>query len=302
MKILTRIATGVAVIALVGACEHGDPVSNAGGPLGQSSLFSGNPASTKLPKGSANVTTAFGGFTADVPDAFSRRNGAAGSAAARRTAWYNNTPGGIDESWTWRPVENERNASAAMRDPRRPLLQSTTANFTQYSSVYSGANLITPKDNGAEYYDWWIFEISGLVPNAEYTVAFVRYSLIINGELDQEEVILTGAVTAPDSLYIASGRPDSIRASSNWSGDAPEGCDPYPGPHANPFITSWRERADGDGLLYPDKCFTPNGFLYGIADHDTPAKSLVGRSDDVGYGAPSYNYIEVWRGDFGKIG
>lgn len=299
MKILTRIAAGIAIITTVGACEHGDPVSNAGGPLGQSSLFSGNPSASTLPKGSAAVATAFGGFTASVPDAFSRRNGAAGSATARRTQWYDNAAGGIRNSWTWRPVENDRNGGS-LRDPRRPLLQSTTASFTPYSSVYSGANLITPRDEGADYFELWVYEIGGLEPNAEYTLAFVRYSLQINGQLDQEEYILTGAVTQPDSLYIASGRRDSIPNESNWSGDSPEGCFNYPGPHANPFIISTREPADGDGAYYPDKCWLPNGFLYGQSDHDTPAKSPVGRSDDVGYGAPSYNYLELWRGDFGS--
>lgn len=299
MTTLTRIAAGLAVFGLLVACQQGDPVSNAGGSLGGAALLSGSPSANTLPAGSASVTTSFGGFTAAVPDAFSRRNGAAGSATARRSQWYGAVLG---NTWTWKPTETERNASPALFDPRRPLIQTTAAGTIprHYDrGTYRGINLITPKDEGADYWELWFNAIENLTPDAPYTVVMVKYSLMVNGQLDQEEMILTGAVTQPDSLFIADGRPDSIPNASNWTGDAPGGCAPFPGTHTNPFIVSRREPADADGFLYPDKCWLSGNGIYAQADHDLQAKSMVGRSDDVGYGLPNYNYIEVWEGDFG---
>ena len=43
-------------------------------------------------------------------------------------------------------------------------------------------------------WDFFCF-LDGLLPNTDYSVLLVRYSLTVNGTLDTEEMLLTGAIT-----------------------------------------------------------------------------------------------------------
>lgn len=293
MTILTRTARGAlaltALIALA-ACEHGDPVSQGGGPLGRATLVSSSPSSATLPSGTATSFTHFGGFLEGVPDAFSRQ-----PTDARHGQYYSTA----SAFWRFRQAAG-RNANAGSLDPRYPLLGASDAVMDFPIDIYTPA-AEGCTDASCDHWEMWVQEIGGLAPGAQYTLVMVKYALKVRGQLDQEEMILTGAVTEPDSLYIAEGTRGEIPLGadqSNWTSDAPAGCGTFPGANTNPFVIA-QEESDPDGFFYPDKCWTPGGALYGSADDDTQRTSMVGRQDDEPFTLPNYNYIELWEGDYG---
>ena len=293
MTILTRNAPGalaVAALALLAACEHGDPVSEGGGPLGRATLISSTPSAASLPSGTATSFTRFGGFTTDIADAFSRQP--TNATQARRTQAFI----GIASfsAFEWFP-DAGRNASPEMLDPRLPAIQSTTAML----DVDNGfMDLYTPNPASGYPGDWWeLYTVfAGLAANTQYQVAFVHYRLQVNGELDHVERLLTGTVTEPDSLVKVPGTAAEIN--TPWTDEAPVGCAPYPGPTANPFVVVTAD-ADVDGFLAFDNCWLPGNGIYGLSTFDTQSQSMIGRNDNVAYDLPNYNYIEVWEGTYG---
>lgn len=90
-----------------------------------------------------------------------------------------------------------RNSS---QDPRLPALQASSAAAGSFFGLFNPA--FTGVDVG-----WWdLFgQLTGLAPNTTYTIALARMSLTVNGELDHEEMLLTGAVTDPDELSFLGG-------------------------------------------------------------------------------------------------
>ena len=143
---------------------------------------------------------------------------------------------------------------------------------------------------GSNGWDFYCF-LQGLRPSQDYTVMLVRYALTVNGDLDTEEMLLTGAVTAPDALAPLGGTP---------GGYATELCDFNPArptytigvtgdqnPLVMGYVTSdasgaatfdcligtggfWK--AGGGGLVLPDSApFAPNT----ISTFDVPRYNYV---------------------------
>ena len=281
-----RFALGGAAIALLGACQHGDPVSVAGGQYGEASIVSGSPKAA-LPGGSASVTTVFAGFDPTVHDAFSREYT---KDPVRGPYW-------LKSSLFWRYYPGAfRNGDPATLDPRAPTLD--PSDLAQSSNGFW--DLYAPGVEGDNYWETYA-EIDGLKPNTTYTVAFVNYALKQVGELDQTERMLTGTVTQPDSLVIVSGTPGAIAlgpGASDWTGAAPAGCSPYPHVNTNPFIVV-KDQTDNTGYFWWDKCWTSVNGLGGLSDYTQVAKSMVAPQNDSPFSLPNYNYIEIWRGDYG---
>ncbi len=294
MTTLTRTAPGalaVTALALLAACEHGDPVSEGGGPLGRATLISSTASAATLPAGTATSFTRFGGFTTAVTDAFSRMP--TNATQARRTQAYIGVAS--FSAWEWLP-DAGRNASPEMLDPRLPAIQSTTAMLDLDNGFM---DLYAPNPGsgypGADF--WELYTVfAGLDPNKQYQVAFVHYRLQVNGELDHVERLLTGTVTQPDSLVKGPGT--AAEVNTPWTDVAPEGCAPYPGPTANPFVVVTAE-SDADGFMAFDNCWLANNGLYTLGTFDRQAESMIGRNDNVAYDLPNYNYIEVWEGTYG---
>lgn len=287
-NLITRVAVASAVAALFAACQHGDPVSNAGTPSGSASLVSAAPKSV-LPGGSANVTTVFAGFDPSVKDAFSRMP----SDGVHGPFWDKG-----NQYWRYRQ-ETYRNGEAGRQDPRYPFISaSSTAEFD--FNDFGAWDLYTPGIEGDSYWETYSY-LDNLQPNTTYTVAFVNYALKPAGQLDQTQMMLTGAVTQPDSLVIVSGTRGEIAlgaANSNWTGAAPAGCGTYPHVNTNPFIVV-QEPSDANGVLGFDKCWTSENGLGGLDDYSEQRKSMVGTQNDQSFALPNYNYIEVWQGDYG---
>ena len=300
MTILTRTARGaLAVTALAGlavlaACEHGDPVSEGGGPLGRATLISSTPSAATLPRGTATSYTRFGGFSTALDDAFGRRS--SNATQARRTQAFISFTG-CCSIFEWYQ-SGGRNASPELLDPRLPAIQSTTAVIDDPEGGY--LDLYTPDPAfgypGADFWELYTPGFSGLEPGTQYQVAFVHYRLEVRGELDHVERMLTGTVTEPDSLVKVSGTAAEIN--TDWGDAAPEGCAPYPGPTANPFVIATQD-ADDDGFVAFDKCWQSTNGIWGLDNFDQQARSMIGRNDNVAYDLPNYNYIEVWEGTYG---
>lgn len=288
MNILGRLTFGTAAIAGLAACEHGDPVSNAGGPEGAAQLFAASPSGATLPAGTLTFgSVTFFGVDPTVRDLFNRMPP---TGIGQRGRYFRTAANQL--YWRW-PADIFRNASAAIKDPRFPVITSTTSvvaatiwDLYQPSGPYPG-------DNYWESYS----EIDGLTPSTVHEVAFVQYRTVVKGQLDQTELFLTGSVSEPDSLFLSPGTIAKIN--TDWTG-APggAGCDPFPGANTNPFIFS-QDPTDNTGYLFFDKCWVPNGILWTAAEFGTQSKSMVGRNDDVAYSLPNYNYVEVWEGAYG---
>jgi len=302
MTILTRTARGAlaltALIALA-ACEHGDPVSQGGGPLGRATLVSSSPSSATLPSGTATSFTHFGGFSTDIPDAFSRMPATAN--LARRTQAFA-TFTGCCTVFEWYQ-NGGRNASPELLDPRLPAIQSTTAVIDDPEGGYVDLYVPDPAVGypGADFWEMFTPGFSGLKPNTQYQIAFVLYRLDVRGELDHVERMLTGTVTEPDSLVLAPGTLAEIN--TDWSDAAPEGCADYVA-GANPFAVATLP-SDADGFLLDpeiggiDKCWKANNGLWTLESFDVNSRSMVGRNDNTAYDLPNYNYIEIWEGTYG---
>ncbi|MFN2398429.1 MAG: hypothetical protein ABR543_07275 [Gemmatimonadaceae bacterium] len=289
MNILRRLTFGTAAIAGLAACEHGDPVSNAGGPEGAAQLFAAAPSSATLPAGTlAFGTVNFAGLDPTIRDAFNRRPPT--GLVGQRGRYFR-----ADANLFWRfPNDIFRNARAANLDPRYPVPTSATSRLDPAFPAFDLYQPAAPYP-GDDY--WEAFsEVSGLAAGKVHEVAFVQYRTVVKGELDHAELFLRGSVSQPDSLFLTPGT--IVKINTDWSGAAPGGCAPFPSANTNPFIVS-QDPTDATGFLIFDKCWTPNGILWDQTQINVQSKSMVGRNDDVAYSLPNYNYIEIWEGAYG---
>jgi hypothetical protein len=281
MLTINKLASGAAVLLVVGACAHGDPVSNAGGNFGTASLLNGSPSATTLPSGGAGIITS---LDATLPDAFSRI-----ATDGNRGAFYS---GGF---FVYRDV-NMRNGTAGRNDPRFPVLVgSATADNASGPQIY-------PDDTDGPGWELYFPVLAGLTPNATHTIVFVNYYVKQAGQLDQEEKILTGAVTQRDTLKLNGGTRDSTdlgAAAANWTGAAAS-CGRAPNVATpNPWIVA-REPADAGGSMAGiDKCWLSGTVWYTLNANTNYAKSMIGKQNNTTFALPNYNYIEVWEGDYG---
>jgi hypothetical protein len=285
-----KLAAVVTACVVAGACVRGDPVSVAGNSEGTALLFTGaaTDPSPVLPFGSASVFLNLATLSIDLTatDGFGRF----GTNATFRQFGNYWSPG--NSAWFFRG-DAVRNASAARLDPRFPHPTSTTASFSNGNAMHLyQPNSGYPND---EYWESYV-ELIGLKPNTTYQIAFVHNRLKVAGVLDHAQRMLTGAVTQPDTLVLAAGTPGAIN--SDWSGTAPVGCSPFPGPTTNPFVFG-TFTTDGAGTAAIDKCWQSGNGIWTKAEFGQMAKSMVGRNNNVTFGVPSYNYIEIWETAYG---
>ena len=284
-RLLTKLACGVGIAALVGACVRGDPVSPAGNIEGNAWLFTGastNP-SPVLPSGTADVRITLS-VDPTVADAFTRRPATALHAQFGR-AWS-----ASNAAWLFR--SEYRNADPLRIDTRYPFPTSTTAGFGN-----SGLQLYQPQSPYPADEYWEGFSVlAGLKPNTTYQIVFAHYRLTVNGSVDHAARILNGTVANPDTLKLAPGTLGIVN--TDWTGAAPGGCAPFPGANTNPFVFGTFV-TDGFGGATIDKCWLSGNGIWTMAEFGQQAKSMVGRNDNTTYALPNYNYVEVWETAYG---
>jgi len=187
-------------------------------------------------------------------------------------------------------------ARGSAADPRTPALTSAAAAGGDMQIWGPNFNCGAPC---ALHNPWTTASITGLAASTNYVVAFYRYELAVNGQLDAN--LAAGAnlgytADAPDALSVAGG--------TGPAGD-PTITLVYPtfvtmpANDANPFVvgnfTSSPEGAgnfdgiiDGTGFLYTDISGAPAD-----ASFDS---SLVARNDGTATTFPRYNYIVIHEG------
>ena len=148
----------------------------------------------KFPSGSTELSeTVISGFDTSVPDAFARGTNPEDEYIARSGGGFTGTAFPVAEGF--------RNSS---QDQRLPALVESSASVGDWYAMWE------PGFAGADgAWNLW-GDIRGLAPNTEYTVVLARMATKVNGELDQNQVLLGRSVTDPDELVFLGGAPGGI--------------------------------------------------------------------------------------------
>jgi len=181
-------------------------------------------------------------------------------------------------------------------DPRTPVLTSATAAGGDLDVWGPNFNCGAPC---ALHNPWTTSSITGLTASANFVVAFYRYELTINGQLDAN-------LAAGANLGFTADAPDAL---SLAGGSAPAGDPTIPLVYptfvtmatgdANPYVVGMFTSAadgvgnfdgiiDGTGFLFEDIAATPPDAAFD--------SSLLARNDGTATTFPRYNYIVIHEG------
>jgi len=220
-------------------------------------------------------------FDATLPDAFGR-------SVTGNSPFY--SAGGAVFGAGWNFTGFDRNATT---DPRLPTLVDDDA------TIIGGDGFVIGDSNESGFVAGHNPFIAGLIvdldPNQTYVVAFFRYGLDVNGDLDAEQAALGNVVDAPDQLVPVGGTPQ---------GDPTVAIESFPTfvpmqSGANPLILG-NFQTDVDGAGFFDVVVDGPGILYADASGDPPPaafdSSLVARNDDSSTSLPRYNYLVILQG------
>jgi hypothetical protein len=180
-------------------------------------------------------------------------------------------------------------------DPRLPALTGSTGNErlgdNQCSAWGPGFG------GGTDIYDTWC-TLEGMEPETDFTLIFVRYATRIRGELDAVEMILTGAVTDPDTLIPLGGAPAGFPTTyCNFSV-----LEPHPGPTTNPLVLGYATSGADSSLTF-DCLIAGTGVWWGSTDGPPPPgaadSAIFAPNIQQSFDLPFYNYAVavVGQGD-----
>lgn len=177
----------------------------------------------------------------------------------------------------------------ATDDPRLPALASTTARWGRFA-VIGGSAGFHGVENSYNFYA----EITGLKPETDYTLMFVRYGLEVRGELDALNILTDRPADTPDSLFVLGGTP----------GGTPDYfCDfivedaPTATANANPFVIGYFTTNE-TGTATID-CVIFDGGIWYTTDNSPPENQAVlpfGGNRFAAFDLPAYNYIVIVEG------
>lgn len=144
-------------------------------------------------------------------------------------------------------------------------------------------------------WDFFCF-LDGLQPNTDYTVMLVRYALTVNGELDTEEMLLTGTITNPDALTPLGGTPGGYPTElCDFDDTRPTYTVGVTGDQ-NPLVMGFTT-TDANGSLVFDCLIGSGGFwqagpqTLAVPDSAPLAPNAIGTFD-----LPRYNYVVIVEG------
>ncbi len=138
--------------------------------------------------------------------------------------------------------------------------------------------------------------LENLKPNQVYIVAFYRYALTVNGELDQLQTLAGQTVDQPDALVVDGG--------TGPAGDPTVPVVSFPTfvnyvPDANPYIMG-NFTTDAAGVGAFDGIIDGLGLFYTDQSGDPPDaafdSSIVARNDGTATALPRYNYVVILEG------
>jgi hypothetical protein len=155
------------------------------------------------------------------------------------------------------------------------------------------------RTGGTGGWDLFCF-LDALKPNTPYSAVFVRYAVDVRGDLDHEEILVTGSVTEPDSLVLLGGAP---------GGYPDQLCDFDPARttftigvtgNQNPFNVGYVD-TDAAGDLVFD-CLIGSGGFWADEDLDAEGAEFGPVASNLHESSPQhrYNYLEIYEGISGQ--
>lgn len=272
-------AAGLAVAfgAVLTACP--EDATDLVKPVGTSMDFAVAPAVSGLPGGGLTIERlTLAQFDPDRdPDAFGRGTG--------QFPFFSGTRYLIDAA-----------ARNVTNDPRLPALAGSGTEVVSSSACRFGHSgfWFSATDPGFGW-DFFCF-LDGLQPSTDYTVMLVRYSLTVNGQLDSEEMLLTGAISNPDALTPLGGTPGGYPTElCDFDLARPTYTIGVTGSQ-NPLVMGFAT-TDVNGSLVFDCLVGSGGFwqagpqTLAVSDSAPFAPNAVTTSD-----LPRYNYVVVVEG------
>lgn len=214
-------------------------------------------------------------------------------AFARSIPGTRGTFGLVYGSGVWDFDGQWRNGSTDQRLPALTDDDAAAGDLVIIDGSFFGFSAFNPYFNDGQF--------ENLDPGTTYTVAFVKYELRVNGELDAAAAALGQPITQPDELILS---PDGTP-----KGDPTFNIEPFADifaqADANPFVlgqltTNASGSVDMDVLI---DAFTATGeavFYQDITGEPADASfdsAIVARSDDVPTSLPRYNYLVLFKGE-----
>jgi len=154
--------------------------------------------------------------------------------------------------------------------------------------------------SGTDGWDFYCF-LQDLRPSQDYTVMLARYALTVNGDLDTEEMLLTGAITSPDELTALGGTPGGYPTElCDFSQARPTYTIGVTGDQ-NPLVMGYVTSSAGGNATFD--CLIGTGGFWkagggGLVDPDSApfAPNTISTFD-----VPRYNYVVIVEGT-GTVG
>lgn len=273
MSIRLGVAAASAAILLAG-CN--DKITGAASQIGAPAMdINMDPSQARgLPSGTSSIIR----YNYDVdfsklgPDAFGRSGDTKGHY-----------------SWGWEFVNS---LGDSISDPRLPHLKMSPERlWANWIETYGPENYSDPAVHGFEIYA----RVNGFEPSTTYFISLVRYGLKINGLLDQNEMLVFGKVTQPDSLYLLNPNPGGYPA-TNYQWVTNEGCNNNHVPvGANPLYLG-PQGSISSGRITFDKCIASDTIWYAQHEFILDSVPFARNSLNPATISQQYNYLLISEG------
>ncbi len=284
----------VAAVVAAAACEHGDVnqlITLDGDTLilnvSMSTQFAGGvPAGTRVVN--RFLATA---FDTSLADAFTRSSTSAANLRAdpNGTACYGATQ-----------LIHFAATKVSTYTPPARYLPAITAPATAYNVGCGGATAYIVQGGhpgngtGNTVWEFWQ-ELQGVTAGTRYVMGLARYALEQRGALDIAEILLTGAVTQPDTLVFRTGDfvPGGRKAVPTFTTSCANANIVQPVAGANPhLLASGVASAGGTVSLDQTACSnTASAWFNGLGNANSP----VPANGTTALGTRQYNFLVVWE-------
>lgn len=284
----------LAALVALAACEHGD--ANQLVSIGGDTLILNVSMTTStaggLPGGSSAVNRFLAtAFDTSFADAFNR-------SSTNPASYFPDPALGACYGTTPLIVPSGQAKVLTYQSPNR-YLPALAYQVTMEDACGGGqaTNLIVPKGhpgNGAGNLVWefW-FDFSGATASTRYVMGVARYALQQRGALDIAEILLTGAVTEPDTLVFRTGdfNPGGKTSRDRFTTSCTSVNVIHPTAGANPHLLGSDTTRSGSVDLDQTVCATTGEAWSGLGTATSP----VPANNNTGLGTNQYNFFVIWE-------
>jgi hypothetical protein len=299
MRLQRLVISWGALATLAVACTHDDPVTTPVSQNGEDTIaiITMSAAPAGFLSGSRAITyLSSGPFDTSVADAFAR-----GTGATPYLYWWGGNCGGYDNTgFVYAP-------GPAYTDPYSPparflpaIVQ--TASATDLEGCGSPTAYIVPASNsgnGGNVWEFW-HDFTGLTNGVRYVQGLARYAVVQRGALDHADILLNGAVAAPDTLVFMAG--DFNPAGKKGNGAFTTNCASVNIIHAvskaNPMLLAGGNGGDaaaGGMTIDQTICAIGTGADTVWAKSLTAAKTPIAPNKNTKPNKDQYNFFVLWQ-------